>query len=110
MCHLLKDASLDDQIAAYQLIGRAVALRNERLVVEAAMDTEDAFRCEIPSKLLEALPLDISVNANDNEIEEVRDMRRLQATTFDIICLHIPLLSEDTGVPALVASFIRHVR
>ncbi|KAG8876133.1 hypothetical protein FRB98_007445 [Tulasnella sp. 332] len=64
------DASLDDQIAAYQLIGRAVVLWNERLVVEAAMDTENSFRCTIPPELLEILPLGVSINSSDKEIEE----------------------------------------
>ncbi|KAG9026368.1 hypothetical protein FRB95_008907 [Tulasnella sp. JGI-2019a] len=70
LCHLLKDASMEDQASAYQLISRAVVIRNERLVVEAAVDTEDSFHCTIPPKLLEILPLDVSPNANDAEVEE----------------------------------------
>lgn len=62
-------------------------MRNEQLVVEAAMDTEDAFKCEIPGKLLDLLRLDVPDHASEVEIEEVSLMflyrgRRPFSVTF----------------------------
>ncbi|EJF63887.1 hypothetical protein DICSQDRAFT_145362 [Dichomitus squalens LYAD-421 SS1] len=55
MCHLVTDGSIDVQRMAYQLLQEAAKKYTEELVIEAAVDTEDAVKPELPTELLNIL-------------------------------------------------------
>ncbi|KAH9941137.1 uncharacterized protein BXZ73DRAFT_75106 [Epithele typhae] len=55
MCHLVLDSSVDVQRMAYQLLQEAAKKYTEELVIEAAVDTEETIKVEIPSELLDIL-------------------------------------------------------
>ncbi|PIL27721.1 hypothetical protein GSI_10874 [Ganoderma sinense ZZ0214-1] len=55
MCHLVTDGSVDVQRMAYQLLQEAAKKYTEELVVEAAVDTEDSVKSELPTELLDIL-------------------------------------------------------
>jgi LTN1 family HEAT repeat region len=65
MCHLLTDASVDNQKMAYQMLQRAAVTRTEHLVVEAGVDSENIITTDLPRELVALLQS--SVNLDDTE-------------------------------------------
>ena len=72
MCHLVGDGSVGVQRMAYQLLQEAAKKYTEELVVEAAVDTEDAVKSELPPELLDILQRSL----NQEEGEEYGEVRR----------------------------------
>ena len=70
MCHLVTDGSVDVQRMAYQLLQEAAKKYTEELVIEAAVDTEDAVKPELPPELLDILQRSL----NHEEGEEYGDV------------------------------------
>ncbi|KAH7882407.1 hypothetical protein F5I97DRAFT_1939442 [Phlebopus sp. FC_14] len=55
MCHLLTDQSQEVQRMSYYLFHNAARKRTEHLVIESAVDTEDAVKPELPAELVAIL-------------------------------------------------------
>ncbi|TRM62271.1 hypothetical protein BD626DRAFT_558116 [Schizophyllum amplum] len=68
MCHLVTDTAESVQRMAYQVLQGAAAKRTEHLVIESAVDTEDAFKAELPSELVDLLSR--VIDAEDVEQDE----------------------------------------
>lgn len=65
MCHLVTDGSVDVQRMAYQLLQEAAKKYTEELVVEAAVDTEDAVKSELPPELLDILQRTLNLEGGE---------------------------------------------
>lgn len=65
MCHLVMDTGIEVQKKAYMLLQQAAYKRTQHLVVEAAVDTENTFKAELPPELLSILQQ--TINFDDAE-------------------------------------------
>lgn len=71
MCHLVMDTGTEVQKKAYMLLQQAAYKRTQHLVVEAAVDTENTFKAELPPELLSILQQ--TINFDDAEPLEHTD-------------------------------------
>lgn len=86
MCHLVSDGSADVQRMAYQLLQEAAKKYTEELVVEAAVDTEDAVKSELPAELLDILQRTL----NQEEGEEYGQVRWLSWPSLRLWLIVVP--------------------
>ncbi|KAK0452099.1 uncharacterized protein EV420DRAFT_1273820 [Desarmillaria tabescens] len=63
MCHLVMDTGTEVQKKAYMLLQQAAYKRTQHMVVEAAVDTENTFKAELPPELL--IILQQAINFDD---------------------------------------------
>ncbi|KAI6007010.1 hypothetical protein EDD15DRAFT_2190650 [Pisolithus albus] len=67
MCHLLADKSPEVQKMGYHLLQSAASKFTEHLVIEAGVDTEGIFKCELPEELLAVLRQDLGIGEGFDE-------------------------------------------
>ncbi|KAG8958385.1 hypothetical protein FRC03_009184 [Tulasnella sp. 419] len=85
LCRLLKDPSLEIQKASYHLLMQVVSKRTERIVVEAAVASEENdSRVELPKELLDLLQKDLYSGDEDVSDEELTTYLFAWMVTFDM--------------------------
>ncbi|KAG8925869.1 listerin E3 ubiquitin protein ligase 1 [Tulasnella sp. 418] len=85
LCRLLKDPSLEIQKASYHLLMQVVSKRTERIVVEAAVASEENdSRVELPKELLDLLQKDLYSGDEDVSDEELATYLFAWMVTFDM--------------------------
>ncbi|KAH9932237.1 uncharacterized protein B0H18DRAFT_1083328 [Fomitopsis serialis] len=60
MCHIIEDPAIDVQKMAYRLLHEAARKYTEHMVIEAAVESEDPVRIELPVELIQILQRDLS--------------------------------------------------
>ncbi|KAK0191944.1 hypothetical protein F5146DRAFT_1102178 [Armillaria mellea] len=81
VCHLVMDTGTEVQKKAYMLLQQAAYKRTQHLVVEAAVDTENTFKAELPPELLSILQQ--TINFDDAEPLEHTDSLKVKASYID---------------------------
>ncbi|KZT68385.1 hypothetical protein DAEQUDRAFT_727954 [Daedalea quercina L-15889] len=61
MCHIIEDPSVDVQKMAYRLLHEAARKYTEHMVIEAAVESEDPVRIELPLELIQILQRDLAL-------------------------------------------------
>lgn len=77
MCHLITDGDPEVQRTAYMLLQQAAYKRTEHHVVEAAVDTENAFEATLPIELLAIL---------GQSVDQTDALERPHVITLIILC------------------------
>ncbi|KZT00638.1 uncharacterized protein LAESUDRAFT_708574 [Laetiporus sulphureus 93-53] len=67
-CHIITDSSFDVQRMAYQLLHEAARKYTEHMVIEAAVDSDEQVKVELPSELIEILQR--SLNDDPDELHQ----------------------------------------
>ena len=68
MCHLLTDSSTEVQKMAYQLLHEGTKKHTEYLVIETAVDVDDAIKIEFPAELLEIISRSLDPDDLDENV------------------------------------------
>ncbi|KAI0075975.1 hypothetical protein K474DRAFT_1645833 [Panus rudis PR-1116 ss-1] len=84
MCHLVTDSSPSEQTMAYSILKEAAHKRTEHLVVEAAVETDNEVKPELPLELVDILQRSLP-------LEDDPDESPVSAAPFMIIVLVIEM-------------------
>jgi adenylate kinase len=68
MCHLVMDTSNDVQKMAYQMLREAAKKHTEKVVVDAAVDTEGSYKPRLPTELLDILARTVDLHEDSPEV------------------------------------------
>ena len=68
MCHLLTDSSTEVQKLAYQLLHEGTKKHTEHLVIETAVDVDDAVKIELPAELLDIISRSLDPDDLDESV------------------------------------------
>ncbi|KAI6021831.1 hypothetical protein BKA83DRAFT_4494387 [Pisolithus microcarpus] len=107
MCHLLADNSPEVQKMGYHLLQSAASKFTEHLVIEAGVDTEGTFKCELPEELLAVLRQDLGTGEGFDE--DMPDSRNLEVSG----CLLAWMVVFDLFIGASLkvrSSYFNHLR
>ncbi|KIK18819.1 hypothetical protein PISMIDRAFT_14102 [Pisolithus microcarpus 441] len=107
MCHLLADNSPEVQKMGYHLLQSAASKFTEHLVIEAGVDTEGTFKCELPEELLAVLRQDLRTGEGFDE--DMLDSRNLEVSG----CLLAWMVVFDLFIGASLkvrSSYFNHLR
>lgn len=88
MCHILTDPSDVVQRMAYKMLRESAAKYTEHLVLEAAVDSEEEVKLELPLELIALLQMNLPEDdAEDGVISQVRNL--LVIVCFPLIVLQV---------------------
>ncbi|KAI6007012.1 hypothetical protein EDD15DRAFT_2153315 [Pisolithus albus] len=107
MCHLLADKSPEVQKMGYHLLQSAASKFTEHLVIEAGVDTEGTFKCELPEELLAVLRQDLGIGEGFDE--DMPDSRNLEVSG----CLLAWMVVFDLFIGASLkvrSGYVNHLR
>lgn len=64
MCHIIEDPVVDVQKMAYRLLHEAARKYTEHMVIEAAVESEESMKIELPLELVQILQRDLAADEN----------------------------------------------
>lgn len=64
MCHIIEDPAVEVQKMAYRLLHEAARKYTEHMVIEAAVESEESVKIELPLELVQILQRDLALEEN----------------------------------------------
>lgn len=74
MCHIVEDPVVDVQKMAYRLLHEAARKYTEYMVIEAAVESEQPMKIELPLELVQILQRDLAVDESLDFEHQVGDL------------------------------------